>query len=413
LVREFVRKRRQKYQKVTAKEVTNLLLQKGLIQVEKDELGVYDSRQLASAGRAVRRFLVRHGYRRGRRKATLVPNPEHEHKRDVFLQTLIENRSKPPNERLREVYLDESYIHHHYKWKPTEDLYDPNDPEDVVFGKEKHKGDRYCFLCAIQGPSPQQRGLPDDAGGVVPLSWWHFSPSRKEDHRGDYHKVFKAENFIPWFEQFIDRLNEPSLIIMDNATYHLAYRKEVPKVYKMNKLPLQEYLQNVGVEYSATDTVPMLQRKARKYIEDHETPECIRLAENRGHTILWTAPGYSDLQPIELLWALVKGRVGRQYDDQTKKSMVEERLLREVEQLDTPGGIQSILRMIESCYKRSYKIWQEIQQAEERPADQADNSESDGEGSNLLDSDLEDLDEIDIVDGGEDKEDVDGLGVAV
>jgi len=37
----------------------------------------------------------------------------------------------------------------------------------------------------------------------------------------------------------------------------------------------------------------------------------------RGHTIKYTPPYHSRLQPIELVWACVKGRVGRQYSVDT------------------------------------------------------------------------------------------------
>ena len=376
LVREYVRKRRQAKQKVTSSQVTEHLLLHNVIHVEKDAFGVYDSKGIAAAGRAVRRFLTRHGYQRGRRKGTYVPSPENLAKRDIYLRTLIENRSKPPQERLREVYLDESYIHHHYRWKEGEDLYDPNDPDDVVFGKDRYKGSRYCFICAIQGPATLPRGLPDDQGGVVPGSWWHFSPTKRADHKGDYHKVFKSENFVPWFrDKLLPGLNEPSLIIMDNARYHQTYGDWVPKVYKAKKERLQEYLTFRGVGFNQSDTLSILQAKARKCIEDYEMIETERLAENEGHKVLWTAPGYSDLQPIELTWALIKGNVGRQYDVHTKLKDVEDRLLLEVERLDTPSGINSIQRMIENCYRKSEALWKEITQDDgEQPTEDEDDS---------------------------------------
>ena len=38
---------------------------------------------------------------------------------------------------------------------------------------------------------------------------------------GDYHDNMNQKNFEKWFkEQLISNLPEPSLIIMDNATYH-------------------------------------------------------------------------------------------------------------------------------------------------------------------------------------------------
>jgi transposase len=62
-----------------------------------------------------------------------------------------------------------------------------------------------------------------------------------------------------------------------------------------------------------------------------------RLAEEECHTVLFTPAYHSDLQPIELVWALVKGNVGRQYSDQTTLDMVYERLMHEFNVLEDKG----------------------------------------------------------------------------
>ena len=104
---------------------------------------------------------------------------EVEEKCNAYLQKYIANRELPLEQRLREVHLDESHVHHHCKWKEGESLHDPADEYNLPLGKEKNKGERHCFLCAIQGEAPLQRGLPTDAAGVAPLSDWTFSPTCK------------------------------------------------------------------------------------------------------------------------------------------------------------------------------------------------------------------------------------------
>lgn len=47
----------------------------------------------------------------------------------------------------RIVYIDESYVHHHY-FRHNDPLYDPNDEKDLAV-KAQHKGPRYCFIAAI------------------------------------------------------------------------------------------------------------------------------------------------------------------------------------------------------------------------------------------------------------------------
>ena len=117
---------------------------------------------------------------------------------------------------------------------------------------------------------------------------------------------------------------------MDNAKYHCVYEAHVPKVWKMNKAPLQEYLRSKRVHYDETDTVKTVQERAKQYKVENEMWVTELAVECRGHKALWTAPGYSHLQLIKLLWARIKGNVSRQYDAVTKLKDVHERLQREV-----------------------------------------------------------------------------------
>ncbi|ETV75133.1 hypothetical protein H257_10699 [Aphanomyces astaci] len=53
--------------------------------------------------------------------------------------------------------------------------------------------------------------------------------------------------------------------------------------------------------------------RLKKYIDEHIYPVVVQMAQARGHHIVYAAPGFSELQPIELIWANVKGTVGRAY----------------------------------------------------------------------------------------------------
>lgn len=52
----------------------------------------------------------------------------------------------------------------------------------------------------------------------------------------------------------------------------------------------------------------------------------VTMAKELGHEVLFTPPYHSDLQPIELIWAKVKGEVAKQYDAFTTFSIVKTRL---------------------------------------------------------------------------------------
>jgi transposase len=363
LVREFVRNRRAEIKRVTGRQVLDFLVEKGVVALERDHLGAYEKKAFEAAYRTTRRWLQANDYKRGRRKGNLVLRADIAVKRDVYLQAFFTNRALPKDERLREVYLDESYIHEHYH-RFDDSLWDPSDDQDVQVGKMKHKGRRYCFLAAIQGPDPrveQPSPIRKEQAGLVPRSLWRFSPQVKKDSTGDYHKVFNSTNFIAWWrDQLLPNLTQPCLIMMDNAKYHLTCPADIPKIDKLRKADCRAFLERKGVAYGATDTVPILHKRARDYIEAFEMRECEKLAHEQGHTVLMTPPYHSDFQPIELLWARVKGEVGRQYDNQTTLSLVLQRLMDAFDRVEKTGQ-ESVLRMIEKCALTAKEFYKKVQ----------------------------------------------------
>lgn len=62
---------------------------------------------------------------------------------------------------------------------------------------------------------------------------------------------------------------------------------------------------------------------------------------------MFTPPHHSDLQPIELVWAIVKGTVGRQYTKERKFAEVHSKLL------DAFDGLTS--QQIRGCINKAEK----------------------------------------------------------
>ena len=80
------------------------------------------------------------------------------------------------------------------------------------------------------------------------------------------------------------------------------------------------------------------------------------MCQPHGHKILFTPPYHSDLQPIKLLWALVKGRVGCQYTKGTTLDQVLECLQSAFNEVQTCGH-KSIEGMINKCTKVAQEFW--------------------------------------------------------
>jgi hypothetical protein len=258
--------------------------------------------------------------------------------------------------------MDESYIHEHYHHN-EDSLYDLEDDKDVIYQKEKHKGRRYCFCAAIQGPNPRVEATDaeDLLAGLVPGSIWAFCPQKKGDHLGDYHKVFNGDNCITWFrDQLISNLHQPSLIMLDSAAFHCVYRRDVPKWHKLKKQECIDYLTSKAVVFDPSMSAMEVKQSVKQYIINNVKIKVERLAEEGGHTVLFTPAYHIDLQPIELVWALVKGNVGRQYSNQTTLEIVYDQLMHEFNQLEESGH-RSISGMIEKCAGLALQFHGEIE----------------------------------------------------
>lgn len=339
-VREFVREERSNIRRVTPRQVLDFLVEKQFLHISTNpKTGVYARNDFWIAYRCVRRYLEDRGYRLGRRN-NIAPDPNLTCKRHIYVEAISTNRALPKEERRRDVYVDECYIHEHYN-EDTDSLYDPDDNLDVQYGEAKHEGRRCCFAAAIQGPDPRvdTPKIAPEKAGLVPGSVWAFCPPKNAVREGCYVKAFNGDNFAAWFKtQLLPNLHQPSLIHMDNAAYHKSYGSHVPKWRKMPKQECLDFLESKGVpaDHSRGSRV-LLVALVEKWVVANEKFECVRLAEAEGHMLLFTPPFHSDLQAIEHAWTRIKRNVGRQYSDASTLELVHQRLLHEFQVLDESG----------------------------------------------------------------------------
>jgi transposase len=401
-VREFVRDKRSRREHVTGRQVLDFLIAEEIVHVPKDDFGFYEKKALATAKRATNRWLKKNGYRRGKRSDNIRLKEHVAVKREQYLLEFIGNREKPPDQRYREVYLDESYCHQHHNHH-DQSVYNPDDKLDFQEKKSSNRGQRYCFLAAIQGTNPRKEICvdPADKARLVPNSVFMFKPSARKDHLGDYHKVFNGKNFIDWFrDQLLPNLGDcPCVIMMDNAAYHLVYSEHVPRPYKMKKAELIEYLVSKGQSTTDQDgrqlPVLLLRAKVKEYIEKNEVSAVIKLAREKFQKILFTPPYHSDLQPIELLWAKIKGNVARLYSNGRTIEELKEQLDAEFKSasLPTDKASASIQGMIDATAAIAKKFWDDIPREDEDddpqdPDDESSASESDSSDEEEAETDF-------------------------
>ncbi len=66
----------------------------------------------------------------------------------------------------------------------------------------------------------------------------------------DYHKNFNGSNFVAEFGDFLLRkLNQPSLIIIDNTRYHKTRSVGTPVRSKMRKGDATSKLEELGIQF--------------------------------------------------------------------------------------------------------------------------------------------------------------------
>jgi hypothetical protein len=97
------------------------------------------------------------------------------------------------------------------------------------------------------------------------------------------------------------------------------------------------------------------------------------MALEHGHEVIYSPPHHSDLQPIELVWAIVKGEVGRQYMTNTTFAQVLECLHSSFANLQS----KTVQGCINKVNLHLQKLYEHIQALEN--ADKPEEEESDGE----------------------------------
>lgn len=154
-----------------------------------------------------------------------------------------------------------------------------------------------------------------------------FSSTTKS---ADYHDNMNAELFKKWFtELLLPNLDTPSLIIMDNASYHSKLTEKVPNL-TWRKGELQEYLEKKKISYEPN----MFKAELYALAKGHPSKKIYEidvLANEWGHKVIRLPPYHCQFNPIELVWANCKEyynkNIGRDgYGDEKVLSMWAESL---------------------------------------------------------------------------------------
>lgn len=121
----------------------------------------------------------------------------------------------------------------------------------------------------------------------------------------DYHGEMNGEMFRKWLTgHVISNLEEPSLIVMDNAPYHSMLAEKRPSS-AWTKLQLSTWLtaNNISFDPSLTKVellvLAKMHKKEKRYVIDE-------LLRSHGHEIIRLPPYHCDFNAIEMIWAHAK-----------------------------------------------------------------------------------------------------------
>ena len=284
------------------------------------------------------------------------------------------------------IYLDESYIHaaHQMKkgWHPASGATLHNETQgDADTGKR---------LIIIHAMSNEKMLAVEDAVGsnmlheITPTAQFVFEAASFDD--SDYHNCIDGDAFTLWVKNRLLPAFEACypgkkmIIVMDNASGHKPRDFDWFTPRKMCKAACISFLQTQGVTtfsaerdteikgVTAKETIHFpqntwhstkraiapnakeLQAAVKAHLKKHPGINKTRIDKlllPHGHSIVWTPPFTPEVQPIELVWAQVKGSVARQYTYRRNVDTTREQTDDALE--DITGA--KIQRVIQRCHR--------------------------------------------------------------
>lgn len=127
--------------------------------------------------------------------------------------------------------------------------------------------------------------------------------------KGDYHGEMNGDYYEKWFEsKLLPNLDAKSVIVIDNASYHSVFVENIPNT-NTKKADIQQWLTSKSINWNLDMLKAELLLLVSNVRSRYEEYRVDRLAKLHGHTILRLPPYHCELNPIENIWSVVKGKV--------------------------------------------------------------------------------------------------------
>jgi len=161
-----------------------------------------------------------------------------------------------------------------------------------------------------------------------------------------------AEVYKEWFLELLNHLEEPSIIVMDNASYHSTLAENYPKS-NSRKSDVQKWLKDKNIPYSNLETLAELKMKVKNTMPREKSYLLDQLALERGHEVIRLPPYHCQYNAIELIWAQVKNEIAKK--NNTFKMADIERLTHEALDSVTVQDWEKCVRHAEAIQSQDYE----------------------------------------------------------
>lgn len=301
----------------------------------------------------------------------------------VWRHTYLNNIRQFRSEKRKIYYLDETWVNAgHTKNKVWVDV-------DVQSSKDAFmKG----LSTGLKNPSGKGKRLivvhiGSDTGFLQGGLWVFESKSS-----GDYHQEMTGNAFQEWFTNILTLIEPGSVIVMDNAPYHSVRQEKIPN-QSTRKNEIIQWLESKSVSCDSSMLKIELLMKVKAIKSKYNLFKVDEIAKRCNCTVLRLPPYHCNLNPIELVWAQVKGFVAS--NNKTFKLSEVRNLLEEGIRMVTPDNWKKCIEHVEG---EETKMW-ELDYASEKLVEQfvinlQDDSSSEFSDTSSAEESLSGVDEL-------------------